>query len=370
MNTKQALPWMVLQHLPELGHARQRKLLDQFGSPKAILRTAPSQWAVTVSPVLADAVSQWQTNPQKSAVQQRALRDIDYMQKAGIQLITWASADYPLLLANIFDPPPLLYVRGRPKTLGHLQLAVVGSRKTTSAGRRAARELAAEAVAAGLTVTSGLALGVDGEAHRAALSSGGKTLAVLGTGIDIDYPRRHKRLAEEIAEVGALVTEFPPGLKPHRGTFPRRNRIISGLSLGVLVVEAGQPSGSLITARLAMEQGREVFAVPGSIYNPASRGCHSLIRDGAKLVESFADIHEELNCLGLKQLLVAGDQRSDCGRLDHHQQQLMPLIGFEVVHVDALVLASGLPVPTVLATLTSLELSGRIECTAGGYIRI
>ncbi len=370
MNTKQALPWMVLQHLPKLGHALQRNLLDKFGSPQAILQTPVRQWGVNVSPVLADALRQWQANPDKSPVQQRALRDIDYMQEAGIKLITWGSGDYSLLLANIFDPPALLYVRGKPETLGTLQLAVIGSRKISSAGRRAARELVAEAVSAGLTITSGMALGIDGEAHQAALLSGGTTVAVLGTGIDIDYPRRHQKLAEEIAEGGALITEFPPGLKPHRGTFPRRNRIISGLSLGVLVVEAGQPSGSLITARLAMEQGREVFAVPGSIYNSGSCGCHSLIRDGAKLVESFADIYEELDGLGLVQLQLAGRQASDLPKLGRSKQRLMSLIGFEIVSVDELVIASGLKVPAVLAALTSLEISGRIECCAGGYIRV
>lgn len=370
MDTKQALPWMVLQHLPELGHARQRKLLDKFGSPQAILRAHPSQWAINLSPVLADALHQWQANPDKSPVQHRALRDIDYMQKAGIKLISWGSAEYPFLLANIYDPPALLYVRGNAEIFGDLQLAVVGSRRTSSAGRRAARELVADAVSAGLTITSGLALGIDGEAHQAALSSRGKTVAVLGTGINIDYPRRHQKLAAEIAEVGALVTEFPPGLEAHRGTFPRRNPIISGLSLGVLVVEAGQPSGSLITARLAMEQGREVFAVPGSIYNGGSRGCHSLIRDGAKLVESFVDIAEELDCLGLKQLLVAEPQAPDLSQLDRCQRQLMSLIGFEVIGVDELVIVSGLKVPEVLAALTSLEISGLIECCAGGYIRV
>lgn len=369
MDLKQALPWMVLQNLPHMGLATQRKLLDKFGSPQIILKTPYSQWGVKVPPGLAKALSLWWKNPEQSPVQQRALRALDYIQKTDIKLLPLGCSGYPQLLAEIFDPPPLLYVQGQIETLSELQLAVVGSRKTSSAGRRAVRELVSEAVSCGLTITSGLALGIDGEAHRVALDTEGNTVAVLGTGIDICYPRKHQQLAEQIIERGALVTEFPPGSQPHRGSFPRRNRIISGLSLGVLVVEAGIPSGSLITARMALEQGREVFAVPGSIYNPSSRGCHRLIQEGAKLVESFSGIREELEGLGLTQLQALGRQDRGLRPLDADQEALIALVGYESVSVDHLVMASGLDVATVRAILTSLEINGWVEACAGGYMR-
>ena len=211
---------------------------------------------------------------------------MEWLSQPGNHVVHFQDAAYPALLKQIADPPPLLFVRGDRDYLAQPQLAIVGSRNPTHTGRALAREFAAHLASFGLTITSGLASGIDGAAHQGAIEAGGTTLAVTGTGLDRVYPARHRDLAHRVAENGALVTEFPPGTAPLAANFPRRNRLISGLSLGTLVVEAALRSGSLITARSALEQGREVFAIPGSIHNPLARGCHALIRDGAKLVES------------------------------------------------------------------------------------
>ncbi len=212
--------------------------------------------------------------------------DLEWLAQTGHDLLTWDSARYPALLRHLSSPPAALYADGDPEILWQPQLAIVGSRNPTAGGIDNAREFASALVQHGLTITSGLASGIDGTAHAAAIAAGGKTIAVAGTGLDRVYPMRNRALAASIRKNGVLVSEFPPGTEPRRAHFPSRNRIISGLSLGVLVIEAGLNSGSLITARLAVEQGREVFALPGSIHNPMSKGCHRLIREGAKLVES------------------------------------------------------------------------------------
>ena len=280
---------------------------------------------------------------------------------------------YPPLLRTIHDPPALLYLRGDPGVLQQPQLAMVGSRKASPAGIRAAQALAAEAVGAGLTVTSGLALGIDGAAHRGALAAGGKTAAVIATGIDQVYPLRHRSIAAEIESTGCLVTEFPPGVPPLRQNFPRRNRIISGMSLGVLVVEAALPSGSLITARSAMEQGREVFALPWSIYHSGGGGCLYLLRDGAKMVQAIGDVLEELGPLyELQQQLfspIADDKWPAVQHLTKRQRQLLHLLGYEELTVDELAQHIGMPVAAILADLSGLELDGLISRGAGGYIR-
>ncbi|MCI0655067.1 MAG: DNA-processing protein DprA, partial [Methylococcaceae bacterium] len=221
--------------------------------------------------------------------------DFEWLNQPGHQAITLHDSRYPARLKEIAVPPPLLFVSGDPALLSTPQLSIVGSRNPSPSGVGTARNFAAALSGAGLCITSGLALGIDASAHEGSLNAGGKTVAVLGTGPDRVYPARHKQLAWKIAEKGCLVSEFPPGTRPKACNFPRRNRIISGLSLGVLVVEAAIQSGSLITARLALEQGREVFAIPGSIHNPLARGCNALIKSGAKLVETAQDILEELH---------------------------------------------------------------------------
>ena len=276
---------------------------------------------------------------------------------------------YPALLRAIHDPPSLLYVRGDPAVLLDAQLAVVGSRRASSAGMRLAQTLSGQLVRAGLHICSGLALGVDGAAHLGALEAGGKSVAVMATGIDAVYPRRHQALARQLEQAGCLVTEFPPGTPPLRQNFPKRNRIISGLSLGVLVIEAALPSGSLITAGSAMEQGREVFALPWSMLHDGGRGCLKLIRDGAKMVQEVNDILEELGPLyALQQASYAaaspGNRHAPSSR-----SWLLTLVGFEAVALDELVKYSGRPAAQVLAELSALELSGLVVRTAGGFIR-
>ena len=287
---------------------------------------------------------------------------------AGAMALAIDDDGYPPLLRAIPDPPPLLYVRGDPAVLLEAHLAVVGSRRASPAGLRAAQALSGQLASAGLHICSGLALGIDSAAHRGALATGGKSVAVMATGIDRVYPQRHQALAAQLEQAGCLVTEFPPGTPPLQHNFPKRNRIISGMSLGVLVIEAALPSGSLITAGTALEQGREVFALPWSTLHDGGRGCLQLIRDGAKMVQDVDDILEELGPLYALQ--------RDCAmaeppgrRAPPDRSWLLTLVGFEVVALDELAQRSSRPVAQVLAELSTLELTGQVARTAGGYIR-
>lgn len=275
---------------------------------------------------------------------------------------------YPPLLRQIHDPPALLYLRGDSAALQQPQIAIVGSRNASSAGLRLAAELAGQLSAAGLCVCSGLALGIDGAAHRGALTAGGASVAVMATGIDTVYPRRHRALAQTLADQGCLITEFDPGMPPLRENFPRRNRIISGMSLGVLVVEAAPGSGSLITARSALEQGREVFALPWSALHPGGRGCLQLLRDGAKMVEGVDDVLEELGALYALQCRSGSESARAPGDADP-PSPLLRFLGFEVMGVDQLVEDSGRSISEVLAELAELELSGYVMRVSGGYVR-
>jgi DNA processing protein len=291
----------------------------------------------------------------------------------GNHLLRLDDPRYPDLLRQIPDPPPVLYVRGDPAALGNLQLAIVGSRNPTRGGLENARAFAAHLAGAGLTITSGLALGIDAAAHEGALAAGGTTIAVTGTGLDRVYPARHRELAHRIAGQGALVSEFPPGTPPRPAHFPQRNRIISGLSLGTLVVEAARRSGSLVTARHALEQGREVFAIPGSIHNPLARGCHALIRQGAKLVETADDILEELGALAVAVTAdaTAPDAPAGAGELDPEYRRLLDALGHDPLPIDELVARSGLTAESVSSMLLILELQGYVAPEAGGrYARI
>jgi len=290
-------------------------------------------------------------------------------------LLTPADAAYPPLLREIASPPPQLFVRGNVEALSLPQLAIVGSRSATPSGVETARSFAAHLASLGFCITSGLAEGIDAAAHQGALAGQGLTIAVCGTGLDIVYPRHHAQLAENIvASGGALVSEFAPGTTVQRANFPRRNRLISGLSVGTLVVEASLRSGALITARHAMEQGREVFAIPGSIHNPVARGCHRLIRDGAKLVETAEDIVEELRGLlaGLRQSDAgpAGEIRAEhagsAAEPDAQYAQLLAAMGWDPVEADSLVTRSGLTIGEVSSMLLLLEMQGTVRALSGG----
>ncbi|WP_438969732.1 DNA-processing protein DprA [Methylophaga sp.] len=354
--------WIALQRIPGVGPATFAKLLEQFGSPQQVLQN-PSQ-VTGLSQSVMDGLYQ----PDWQQVEQ----DLNWLDAADRDVITLHDARYPGLLKQIPDPPSILYVQGDVTLLSQWQLAIVGSRNPSASGRNTAFDFARYLASGGLTITSGLATGIDGAAHKGALAAGGKTIAVVGTGLDRVYPAQHRQLAHDIAANGALVSEFPLGTSPRPESFPRRNRIISGLSLGTLIVEAALKSGSLITARMAMEQSREVFAIPGSIHNPLSRGCHQLIREGAKLVETADDIIEELGALAgveASPFSEVGPENEQAER-DGDYQILFEHLGFDPISVDSLIENSGLTADAVSSMLLLLELQGEVESLPGGrYVR-
>lgn len=298
--------------------------------------------------------------------------DLRWLEASGATLLAFGSPGYPAMLARIHRAPAALYVLGDPAVLDEPQLAMVGSRKPTPAGLRTAHDFAAAFARVGLTITSGLALGIDGASHQGALDGGGATVAVCGNGLDIVYPREHRKLAARIRERGALVSEFAPGTEPFSAHFPQRNRILSGLAHGTLVVEAGVASGSLNTASYALEQGREVFAIPGSIHNPVARGCHKLLRQGAKLVEDMHDVLAELK-ISLQSAPPArpATTREPGRALDKEYEMLLDAVGFEPASIDALVERTGLPSESIASMLLILELDGRVAPYSGGrYCRM
>jgi len=297
--------------------------------------------------------------------------DLAWAETAGNHLVCYPDAAYPPLLRQISDPPLLLYVRGNPEVLLAPQIAIVGSRNCTPGGAQNARDFAMQCGAAGLAVTSGLAHGIDAAAHRGAIEIGAATIAVLGTGVNRVYPSRNRKLADEILQQGAMISEFALDSVARPANFPQRNRIISGLAIATLVVEAAERSGSLITARLAAEQGREVMAVPGSIHNPQARGCHRLIRDGAALVEDAQDIAAELGGLLEFARRQAAPADARCAALDTAHRQLLERIGYDPVHCDLLVERSGLTMDKLSSMLVTLELNDLIQSAPGGcYVRI
>ncbi|MEY3288299.1 MAG: DNA-protecting protein DprA [Pseudomonadota bacterium] len=295
--------------------------------------------------------------------------DISWLEQKNNLVITFNDANYPSQLKEIADPPPLLFVRGNPDLLALPQIAIVGSRNPSSLGEETAFNFAKTLCRHGFVITSGLALGIDAASHRGALNAHGFTIAVAGTGLDRVYPARHKDLATEIVTTGAMISEFPLGTTAKANHFPRRNRIISGLCQGLLVVEAAKQSGSLITARMALEQNREVFAIPGSIHNPLARGCNALIRNGAKLVETTQDILEELNqYYQPDEKLLSFTMQST---LDLEQETLLNRVMFSPTSIDTLVESTGESVEIISSMLLILELQGYLEATAGGcYMRV
>jgi DNA processing protein len=345
-----------------VGPRIRQALLERFGSARAALAAAPSalREVYGVGPKLMHKIAGADHEIDVEA-------EIALCREHGIDIFTEAHTAYPRILREIHDPPGVLFVRGALKPNDALAVGIVGTRHGTQYGLRQAERLAGGLARAGLTIISGLARGIDAAAHRGALSAGGRTIAVLASGVMNIYPPEHDKLAEEVAAHGALLSESPPHSEPLAGTFPQRNRLISGLSLGVIVVEAPERSGALITARHAMEQGREVFAVPGNVDSRASRGCHQLIRDGAKLVESADDVLEELGPL------VEAAPRDD-GQVIHHpaelllnelEQQVLAAIGSEATSIDGIVAQSGLPVSQVLSTLSVLEMRRLIRRLSG-----
>ena len=361
------LDWLKLSLVPGLGPASLRLLIEHYGSPSAILSASSAELRhIGLKPPTVEGIIE----PPEKQLQ----LVLDWLSSSdACQLLTMDSPDYPRLLKSISDAPAVLFIHGNIHALKQPQLAMVGSRNPTPQGRENAYEFAAHLAKTGLIITSGLALGIDGACHQGALDAGKQTIAVTGNGLDRVYPAKHRELAHRISEQGALVSEFPPGTSPVAANFPRRNRIISGLSLGTLVIEAAQKSGSLITAYKALEQSRDVFAIPGSIHNPLARGCHQLIRQGAKLVETVNDVLEELaplaNNTHKNTALQAEIPHEESGH-DSLQQTVLEAMAFDPVTTDVLAKRTGLEISEISSVLLILELEGKISSQAGGhYIR-
>ncbi len=370
--------WLALTHVPKLGPIRIHSLLELFDTPSAILAAGSSAWKQAG---LSEKMIRHLSAPDWDKVD----KDLKWLEQENASILTLDDDHYPSMLKNISDAPPILYILGQAEILSLPQLAIVGSRNPSHAGKDIAHDFAAYLTSMGVTVTSGLALGIDVAAHQGALdcmlknpNGHGFTVAVTGTGLDRVYPAKNREIAHKIAENGVLVSEYAPGTPPLPGNFPRRNRIISGLSMGVLVVEAALQSGSLITARLATEQGREVFAVPGSIHHPLAKGCHVLIREGAKLVETAAHILEELG--GFVNNLAAPESQPEqivnlkqetelnsVNNVDEEYKQVLKCVDFEPTSVDKVVERSGLTADAVCSMLLVLELQGYVKALSGGY---
>jgi DNA processing protein len=347
--------WIGFNQVQGIGATRLRGLLDHFGD----LETA---WHATANDLQQSGLDK------RSLANLLKLRDgldldaeIREMERLGVQAVTWDDPDYPRNLRQVYNPPPLLYVRGSLEKRDEWAVAIVGTRQASAYGKEAARSLSAGLARVGVTVVSGLARGIDAEAHRACLDAGGRTMAVLGCGVDVIYPQQHVRLAAEIVEHGALLSEYPLGTQPQAVNFPPRNRIISGMSLGTIVVEADSSSGALITAGFAAEQGREVFAVPGSIFAKSSRGTNRLIQRGAKLVTTVTDVLEELN------LTMVSQQAQAQAVLPENETEavLLQHISAEPLHVDDLRRAVSLPIAQVSSTLALMELKGMVRQVGG-----
>ena len=353
----EAALWIALNQIQGLGNANIVQLLSKFGSPDKIFSASISQLKEVVSDALASRINQGiQTEEIQST--------LDWLEKDNTHIVTLADTSYPQRLLQISNPPAILYAIGNTHWLNQPSIAMVGSRNATPQGEKNAENFAENLCEQGLCVVSGMALGIDGAAHRGTLKSSGGTIAVVGTGLDVVYPAKHRELAHQIALRGLIISEFPLGTPSKAQNFPRRNRIISGLSLGCLVVEANINSGSMITARLATEQGREVFAIPGSIHSPVSKGCHRLIKQGAKLVESSEDILEELKNL-LPEYSPLGSM-AQMGQTIPETNTLLACMGFDAISFEPLLEATGLTTEALSSMLTLLELEGKITTLAGG----
>jgi DNA processing protein len=358
--------WLAVALAPALSALRFHQLLATLESPAAILQAGEITWR---SLRLSAKTCEYLRTPDWHVVD----KHLEWQaQETNHHIILFSDGRYPCQLREIADPPPVLFIKGNPETLRTPQIALVGSRNPTPMGRETAFAFAQALAQAGLSITSGMALGIDAASHRGALAANGLTIAAFGTGIDVIYPTSHRNLAEEIAEKGALISEFPLGTPPMAALFPQRNRTVSGLSMGTLVVEATARSGSLITARFAAEQGREVFAIPGSIHSPTAHGCHLLLRNGAKLVETSSDILEEI--AQFQPIFTSKTEKSTYNTIENHleesDQKLLECVGYEATSIDTLVARSGLAVEKIAATLTILELAGHINSTPRGYSRV
>ncbi len=365
------IDWLTLALIPGLGAVGMGRLIRELGDPEQIL-AAGRERLLQVRGIRQPVVKAITRNPPR----REAEIELQRLRQNNFSLLTWNDPAYPALLREIYTPPMLLYVNGDVELLNRPSIAVVGSRAATSYGLKIGRRLGAELGARGLNVVSGLALGVDAAAHAAALEAGGITIAVLGCGLDVPYPRRNLGLARRIASQGVIISEYPLGTKPEAFRFPARNRIISGLSLGVVVVEAAKRSGSLITARLAMDEGREVFAIPGRVDSAASAGAHSLLQQGAKLVYKLDDILVELSAhlTDFKPAAQAEQDEEDTVgggvELTGEERSLIKILEPYASHIDNIIDKSGVKAAKVQETLLMLELKGLVESLPGSQYRL
>jgi DNA processing protein len=349
---------LALNRMNKVGPRTVFKLLKRWPDLQQMFELSGNELELAgIPPLLAQTIVTFNLDLVKA--------DFEWLQSsADHHLLTWNDENYPALLKEINDPPVILYAKGQLAALEQKNLAVVGSRNPSIVGSENARQFSKKLTTYGITIVSGLALGIDAQAHTGCLEAGGKTIAVLGTGIDCIYPRRHLKLAEQIVENGLLISEFPLKSPPIAGHFPRRNRIISGLSLCTLVIEAAIKSGSLITARMALEQNRDVLAIPGSIHNPLARGCHHLLQQGAKLVTSITDVLDELR---IEHQPFTSDK--PVISLASGNENLVKFIGFELTTIDQIIVRSGFNVEQVTGKLAELELKGIVTAVPGGYMR-
>ncbi len=367
---------LALTYLPGLGAKTFHALVHHFGNAARVFDADPDALRTVQVGGHGLTTRQYDSlrNPPWEKLEPQLEQDLHWLEQEHNHLLIFGTDGYPELLAQLADPPPVLYIHGNLEEVSRLQLAIVGSRTPTGTGSENAFRFAHSLAKAGLVITSGLAHGIDAAAHEGALQAGGRTIAVMGTALDRVYPAANKALAHRIAEHGALVSEFPLGTGPRAENFPRRNRVITGLSLGCLVVEAAQKSGSLISAQHALEQGREVFAIPGSIHNPLAKGCHRLIREGAKLVETSADIIAELSALIGSQIQAlqsapsssTPETQAPTAQNPEHQQ-LLEAMGYDPVTADTLAERTQFSIEEVSSILLILELEGQIESNPAGY---
>ena len=348
--------WVALSLVPNVGPVRFRSLEAHFGDLE-------NAWIASYGELKAAGMDD---RTARSIISHRGSitpdEQMDKLEGSGARAINWHDSEYPPRLLEIPDPPPILYLRGKLAAQDERAVAVVGTRKATAYGREVAATLSRDLAASGVTIVSGLARGIDSIAHRAALEAGGRTIAVFGTGVDTIYPSEHTRLAQEILDNGTLVSEYPIGTAPKAQHFPLRNRIISGMTLGTLVIEAGYKSGALITVSHALEQNRDVFCVPGSIFSPASRGTNALIQQGAKLVLSHKDILEELNLNAVAHQI---EMRALTHPQDENEARILEYITHEPSHIDEIRRRAGLPISTVSSVLAMMELKGTVKQVGG-----
>ena len=362
MDAEELKYWIAFNRVPRIGRARFILMEQQFGSLK-------DAWHAGMSDLRAAGLD---SRIAQLIVSRRPTIDPDAEIKrvsdSGVHAVTWHHDEYPPRLKEIYDPPPVLYLRGELLPEDERSVAVVGTRRPTAYGREAAYRLSSDLARSGVAIVSGLARGIDSIAHRAAMEAGQRTIAVFGSGLDVVYPREHSKLADEIAQNGTLMSEHPLGARPSAHNFPRRNRIISGITLGTVVMEAGEHSGALITAGHALEQNREVFAVPGNIFSPASRGTNRLIKQsGAKLVSDYEDVLEELNLSSLGPQL----EMAALFPKDESESQVLHYVTFDPVHIDEIIRDSRMPISTVSSALAMMELKGLVKQVGGmNYIRL